>query len=52
VQSVKLDDTTYASSWLPLSKLHAGVNQLQFTMGPQPDKQRGTSEADRPPLFR
>ena len=52
VQSVKLDGAAFASSWLPVSKLRAGETRLQFTMGSQPNKQRGTSETDRPPLFR
>ena len=52
VQDVRLDGATYASSWLPVSKLRAGETRLQFTMGPQPNRQRGTRDADRPPLFR
>ncbi len=52
VEGVKLDAAPYPGSWLPLSKLHAGANQLRFTMSDQPNKQRGAREADRPPLFR
>ena len=52
VQSVTLDGAPYAASWLPIGKLHAGVTQLRFTMGSQPNTQRGTNESDRPPLFR
>jgi putative alpha-1,2-mannosidase len=52
VQSVSLDGAPYTSSWLPISNLHAGTTKLQFTMGDRPNKERGTSAADRPPLFR
>jgi len=52
VQNVTLDGQPYAGSWLPIGKIHPGVTQLRFTMSEQPDKQRGTATADRPPLFR
>ncbi len=52
VQSVTLDGAPYANSWLPIDKLHTGATQLHFTMSEQPNKQRGASEADRPPSFR
>jgi predicted alpha-1,2-mannosidase len=52
VQSVTLDGAPYANSWLPIAKLHTGATQLHFTMSEQPDRQRGTSEDDRPPSFR
>jgi predicted alpha-1,2-mannosidase len=52
VQSVKLDGAPYANSWLPIDKLHTGTTQLHFTMSEQPNKERGASEADRPPTFR
>jgi len=52
VQKVTLNGAPYASSWLPVSKLAQGTTQLHFTMGDQPDKQRGSSIADRPPVFR
>jgi predicted alpha-1,2-mannosidase len=52
VQSVSLDGTPYSSSWLPISKLHTGTTQLRFTMGEQPNTERGTGVADRPPAFR
>jgi predicted alpha-1,2-mannosidase len=52
VQSVTLNGAPYASSWLPIDKIHAGLNELRFTMGVQPNTQRGTAPADRPPSFR
>jgi predicted alpha-1,2-mannosidase len=52
VQSVTLDGAPYANAWLPISRIHTGTNQLQFKMGTGPNKERGTSDADRPPLFR
>ncbi len=52
VQDVKLNGAPYPSSWLPVDKLHAGSTQLEFTMSEQPNKERGTRTADRPPSFR
>jgi predicted alpha-1,2-mannosidase len=52
VQSVSLDGAPYANSWLPLDKLHAGINRLQFTVDSQPNPERGKKIADRPPSFR
>lgn len=52
VQSVSLDGAPYANSWLPIGKLHTGTTRLHFTMSEQPDKEGGTSAADRPPAFR
>ncbi|HEY1985702.1 MAG TPA: GH92 family glycosyl hydrolase [Terracidiphilus sp.] len=52
VQSVKLDGAAYSSSWVPLEKLHAGTTEIHFMMGQEPNKERGKSEADRPPSFR
>jgi predicted alpha-1,2-mannosidase len=52
VQSVTLDGASYPSLWLPLSKLRAGTTELHFTMGMEPNKQRGSAIADRPPAFR
>ena len=51
VQSVTLDGAPYSSSWLPLSNLHTGTTQLEFTMGTVPNATRGASQADRPPSF-
>jgi predicted alpha-1,2-mannosidase len=52
VHDVTLNGAAYASNWLPLNKLHAGKNQIVFVTQPQPDTQRGTAVADRPPAFR
>jgi predicted alpha-1,2-mannosidase len=51
VQSVLLDGAPYSGSWLPIARLHTGTTQLHFKLGDQPNKERGTSGADRPPLF-
>jgi putative alpha-1,2-mannosidase len=51
VQSVKLNGQPYASTWLPLDALSAGVNRLEFTLGTQPGKTWGTNRAVRPPSF-
>jgi predicted alpha-1,2-mannosidase len=52
VQQVMLNGAPYPNSWLPISKLHTGTNQLQFKMGTAPNTQRGTAPQDRPPAFR
>jgi predicted alpha-1,2-mannosidase len=52
VHDVTLDGAEYPSNWLPLKNLHTGENRLVFTTQPQPDTQRGTAIADRPPSFR
>ena len=52
VQSVSLNGAPYSGSWLPLSSLQQGTTDLQFTLGPKPNMERGKSQADRPPSFR
>jgi putative alpha-1,2-mannosidase len=52
VQNVSLDGAGFANSWLPLNKLRLGTTRLNFTMDTQPNKQRGSELADRPPSFR
>jgi predicted alpha-1,2-mannosidase len=52
VQNVKLNGEMYAGSWLPMNTLRSGATQLEFTMGEQPNHERGTGIADRPPSFR
>jgi len=52
VHKVTLDGAPYASSWLPVDKLHFGTTQLHFTNDAQPNKERGDAIADRPPSFR
>lgn len=52
VQDVQLDGRAYSGSWLPMEKIHPGATELRFTMSTLPNTRRGTSEGDRPPLFR
>jgi len=52
VQSVTLNGKEYASTWLPVSAIHEGMNELHFTMGAQANTERGTKREDRPPSFR
>jgi predicted alpha-1,2-mannosidase len=52
VDKVLLDGMPYASSWLPLEKIHAGTTHLEFKMSTQPNEERGSSAKDRPPVFR
>src|ERR1017187_2099212 len=52
VQSASLNGEPYANSWLPLSKLQPGTTEPHFKMDVTPNKQRGSSSADRPPSFR
>ena len=52
VQNVTLNGTAYRSTWLPVTKLGEGTTELHFTMGAEPNKERGTATEDRPPSFR
>jgi predicted alpha-1,2-mannosidase len=52
VQKASLNGVSYPSSWLPLSSLQNGTTELQFSLAMEPNKDRGRSEADRPPSFR
>jgi len=52
VQSVKLNGKDFAGSWITLDQLEAGASTLEFTMGPEPNRERGRDLADRPPAFR
>jgi predicted alpha-1,2-mannosidase len=52
VQKVVLNGNSYPSSWLPLSVLHTGSNELTFVLARTPNKHRGEAESDRPPSFR
>jgi putative alpha-1,2-mannosidase len=52
VQKVSLNGATYSNSWLPIEKLHPGITRLEFTMDSQPNTERGSAQADRPPSFR
>jgi predicted alpha-1,2-mannosidase len=52
VQSVKLNGKDFPGSWITLDKLETGASTLEFTMGPEPNRERGQAIADRPPAFR
>jgi predicted alpha-1,2-mannosidase len=52
VQRLTLNGTTYASTWLPLSRIQRRTTELRFTMGTEANTRRGTAVADRPPAFR
>jgi predicted alpha-1,2-mannosidase len=52
VQQVMLNGAPYSSSWLPLSKIRTGTNELEFKMSTEPNMQRGAALEDRPPNFR
>jgi predicted alpha-1,2-mannosidase len=51
VQSVRLNGKPYASAWLPLEALAAGLNHLEFVLGPQPNRTWATQPANLPPSF-
>jgi len=52
VTKVTLDGAPYASNWLPLEKIRAGVTHMEFTVQQSPDTRRGTAASNRPPAFR
>jgi putative alpha-1,2-mannosidase len=52
VQNVRLNGKDFPGSWITLDKLETGTTTLEFTMGPDPNRERGQSIADRPPTFR
>jgi predicted alpha-1,2-mannosidase len=52
VQSVKLNGTDFPGSWITLDKIQLGTSTLEFTMGPEPNRDRGRNIANRPPSFR
>ncbi|HKF49662.1 MAG TPA: GH92 family glycosyl hydrolase [Terracidiphilus sp.] len=52
VSNVAANGEPLASNWLPVAKIHAGENQLHFSMQASPDAHRGTAAADRPPALR
>jgi putative alpha-1,2-mannosidase len=49
VSNVKLNGAPCASYWVPIAKLHAGVNRLEFTMQTTLDTK---PEMAAPPSFR
>lgn len=51
VQSVRLNGKAQNSAWLPLDKLQARTNRLDFKMVASPNKSWATRPEDRPPSF-
>ncbi len=51
VQSVKLNSKSYESTWLPLDKLSAKTNQVEFTLGSEPNKSWASKPDEFPPSF-
>ena len=47
VQRLTLDGAGYTHNWLSHKRLEQGAD-LEFTMSPTPNRQRGTGDADRP----
>jgi predicted alpha-1,2-mannosidase len=51
VQSVQLNGKALSSAWLPLDRLDAKTNRLQFVMGTTPNRSWAAREADKPPSY-
>jgi putative alpha-1,2-mannosidase len=51
VQQVLFDGKENNTSWLPLSAIGQGTSKLEFTLSPEPDKQRGQPDSERPPAW-
>jgi len=51
VQDVMLDGKENKTSWLPLSAIGPGSSKLEFTLSPEPNKQRGLPDSERPPAW-
>lgn len=49
VQHVTFDGKENKTSWLPLSALGPGNSTIEFTLSPEPNKQRGLPDSERPP---
>ena len=52
VQSARLNREALDSAWLPLDRLNARVNQLEFMMGLAPNRRWATRGEDKPPSFK
>ena len=50
IQSLKIDDKVYNSTWIPWELLKNGA-RLQYQLGRKPDKQWGTTGTPEPPSF-
>lgn len=51
VQELLFDGKDHKSSWLSLSALDQGTSKLEFTLSPEPNKQRGQPDSERPPAW-
>lgn len=51
VQSVKLNGKSYDTTWLPLDKLSAKSNRLDFTLSSEPSKSWASKPDEMPPSF-
>jgi putative alpha-1,2-mannosidase len=51
VQQVLFDGKENKNSWLPLSALGQATSNLEFTLSPEPNKQRGQPDSERPPAW-
>jgi putative alpha-1,2-mannosidase len=45
------DGKDHKSSWLSLSAFDQGTSKLEFTLSPEPNKQRGQPDSERPPAW-
>jgi predicted alpha-1,2-mannosidase len=51
VQELLFDGKDHKSSWLSLSAFDQGTSKLEFTLSPEPNKQRGQPDSERPPAW-
>ena len=51
VKQVLFDGQENNSSWIPVSALDKANSRLEFTLSPEPNKQRGLPATERPPTW-
>jgi putative alpha-1,2-mannosidase len=51
VKQVLFDGQENNSSWIPVSALNKANSRLEFTLSPEPNKQRGLPAIERPPTW-
>jgi putative alpha-1,2-mannosidase len=51
VQELLFDGKDHKGSWLSLSALDQGTSKLEFKLSPEPNKQRGQPDSERPPAW-
>jgi putative alpha-1,2-mannosidase len=51
VKQVLFDGQENNSSWIPVSGLDKANSRLEFTLSPEPNKQRGLPATERPPTW-